>query len=358
MSKSKLASTIVASDGRGEVEVTTSSTITGGTPVNNLEKATTAKQEKSNSGMLGKLNDSLAGKVLIGLGNEYNKNKYDPKAFYNSVKNIGNNFTKNLDSLGGKVLSNVLTNSGFLGDPSEIVNGLLGASKGKPLSEMIKYQQDQVKVVVNGVDTIIKDLKDFDVESVGSVVAMINGIIGDGALAEALDLGAEFAMLRELNTASLLMGIAGSIDCILEYKKEKKEQRLILLDGLPTAVRMGNIDYINKSIERCGLGSVWSRCPEIITELLVAYRLPEGQPAPTDYSVKLLIEVLDRLKDNWEFLGGVGSQKLNLNVFNKLSQDAALSLGLNARFKDSIAISGVYVPAQFQTSFKTAYPWY
>lgn len=358
MSKSKIASTVVSSDGKGNVEVTTSSTITGGTPVNNLEKATTVKMDKSVNGIMGKLNNSLAGKVLTQVGKEYSKNNYDPAALYKSVKNIGNNFTKNLDSLGGKVLSNVLVNSGFLGDPSEIVNGLLGASKDKPLSEMIKYQKDQIKVLVNGAEQIIEDIKDFDIESVGSIVNLINGIVGDENLALALDLTSEFAMLKELNDSSLLLGIAGSIDCILEYKKDKKEQRIILLDGLPTAVRMSNIYYINKTIEKCGLGATWSRCPDIITEILSSYTFPEGQSTPTDGSTNDLVGVLDRLLPRWEYKKGLGKEKLNLNVFNKISGDAASALGLNARFKDCVTIAGTYASPDFTSSFKKAYPYY
>lgn len=358
MSKSKLASTIVSTDGKGKVEVTTSSTITGGTPVNNLEKATTVKMDKSVTGIMGKLNGSLAGKVLSQVGKEYSKNNYDPAALYKSVKNIGNNFTKNLDSLGGKVLTNVLVNSGFLGDPSEIVNGILGASKDKPLSEMIKYQKDQIKMIVNGTEQVVSDLKDFDIESVGSIVNLINGIVGDENLALALDLTAEFAMLKELNDSSLLMGIAGSIDCILEYKKDKKEQRILLLDGLPIAVRMSNIYYINKTIETCGLGAVWSRCPEIITELLSTYTFPEGQSSASESNTAEFINLLDKLLPRWEYKKGLGKEKINLNVFNTISGDAKSALCLNERFKDVIAISGTYVSPDFTTSFKTAYPYY
>lgn len=359
MSKSKINRTIVDGDGRDIVDVTTSSTITGGTPVNNLEKAATAATDKLATGMLGKFSNSLAGKVLIETGKEYKKNAYDAKAFYNKVKNIGNDFTKNVDTLGGRVLTGILTNSGFLGDPSEIVDGLLGASKGKPLSDMIKFQQDQIKVAVNGIDNVIKDIKDFDVESVGSIVAMINGIVDDGRLAEALDLGAEFAMLKELNVSSLLLGIAGSVDIIIEYKKDKKERRLLLLDGLPTAVRMSNIDYVNKCIDHSGIGAVWSRCPTIITDLLTSYKLPDGQSQPSEYSTKVFIDLLDRLKNRWEYTSSqYGTERLNLDVFNRLSQDANWSLGLNERFKDAIGISGSYVPQVANAAFKTAYPYY
>lgn len=359
MSKSKINNTIVDGDGRDIVDVTTSSTITGGTPVNNLEKPVSSSQNKLTSGMLGKFSNSLAGKVLIETGKEYKKNAYDAAAFYKKVKNIGNDFTKNVDTLGGRVLTGILTNSGFLGDPSEIVDGLLGASKGKPLSDMLKYQQDQIKVTVNGIDNIIKDIKDFDVESMGSIVAMINGIVDDGRLAEALDLGAEFAMLKELNVSSLLLGIAGSVDVIIEYKKDKKERRLLLLDGLPTAVRMANIDYINKCIDHSGIGAVWARCPTVITDLLTSYKLPEGQSQPSEYSIKVFIDLLDRLKNRWEYKSSeVGTERLNLDVFNRLSQDASWSLGLNERFKEVIGISGVYVPQAANTAFKTAYPYY
>lgn len=358
MSKSKVAGTIVASDGKGKVEVTKSSTITGGTPVNNLEKATSIKMDKSITGIMGKLGGSLASSVLNRLGQEYSKNNYDPIALYKSVKTLGNDFTKNLDSLGGKVLTNVLVNSGFLGDPSEIVNGLLGASKDKPLSDMIKYQKDQIKVIVNGAEQVIKDIKDFDVESVGSVITMINGIVGDDNLAMALDLASEFAMLRELNNSALALGIAGTIDCILDYKTDKKEQRLIILDGLPMAVRMADLTYVKKSVEICGLGAVWSRCPDIITELLSTYKFKEEQTTPSVVTTEELITTLDALAYRWEYSKGVGREKINLNIFNTISSDARSSLALNDRFKDAIAISGTYVSNSASAGFKYAYPYY
>lgn len=358
MSKSKIASTVVSSDGKGTVEVTTSSTITGGTPVNNLEKATSVKTDKSVNGLLGKLGGTVAGKALSAVGKEYAKNAYDAVSIYKKAKDFGNNLTKNIDSLGGQVLTNVLQNSGYLGNPSEIVDGILGASKGKPLSEMIKYQKDQVKFVVNGMSKVVDDIQDFDIESVGSVLTMINSIVGDENLATALDLNAEFAMLKELNNSSLLLGLAGSIDAILEYKKDKKEQRLLLLDGLPVAVSMSNLDYIKKTIEKCGLGATWSRCPDILTSILTNYRLPEDLTTPSEYSILQLIETLDSLAPNWEVKTGQGKVKYNLNVFNNISSDASSSLGLNERFKDIIAITGTYVSMNNQAAFKMAYPYY
>ena len=358
MSKSKLTGTVISTDGSGAVEVSNSSTITGGTPVNNLEKASSVKIDKALTGFSGKLNNSLAGKVLTHVGTAYKKSNYDPTAFYKSVKDLGNNFTKNIDSLGGKVLTNVLKNSGYLGDPAELVDGLLGASKGKPLTEMIKYQKDQIKMIVNGTEKVVSDIKDFDIDSVGSVLSMINGIVSDTNLATALNLTAEFAMLKELNDSSLLLGLAGTIDCILEYKKDKKEQRLILLDGLPIAVRMSNIEYINTTIDRCGLGSVWSRCPDIIAELLASYKFDGDSTYPTEYNKMQLVSVLDRLYTDWEFIRSVGTQKINLNVFTRISSDASATLSLDDRFKEAITIANMYMPREANAAFKSAYKWY
>ncbi len=354
MATSKTISTIFDTTS-SNAKTTDASTISAANPINQILPTTTATTSVVN-GLLGGLATSLIGNSSALTSTL--AAAQDATSIINRASNLGNEFTKNIDSLGGQVLSSILTNSGFVGDNAVIVNGLLGASKGKPLSEMIKYQANQVKLVVNGTQQLIKDIKDFDVNSLTSVMSLLNGVMGQGAVASLIDASAELTMLKALNDAALKLGLPQAIDSILGYDTDSVNKRTILLDGLPLAVQQSNLYYIRKTVATCGAGACWARCPDIIGDIIAYYQLPAGVTVPTTAECSEIVQTLGTLSSTWRYANVTGTQKINLSVFYRANDIAKQTLMLDAGLVSPLLIASNFPETDTLTVFKQFYPIY
>ena len=275
------------------------------------------------------------------------------------IKDRYKNLNKNLDSLGGVVLSNVLKNSGFLGDPDVIVEGLLGATKGRPLSEVIAYQKETVAFVIDGTKNIIKNIKDFDPRSISDVAKMISNVAGDTELAKILDMDSEFAMLKTLNDASIKLGIPKALDYIIDKVKDDKPQmRRVLLDGLTTAIENGDINYISTTIDNVGKGFVLAQSPEIIKQLVSSYQLPADQYIETPELKDQLLSTLEKIDPKWNIYLANGVEIINLSIFESMNDTVKNLLKLDPRYVSSVICASLYPPADTATLFKNYYPMY
>lgn len=358
MAQSKTVNTIFQTNSQAETKVVTGATVIAANPINNLIELATATFAPITNGLLGGL-----GSNLLAESKKYDltkfKNVFDPAGFKDRAKTLGTNLTKNLDSLGGKVLNDVLTNSGYLGDNKEIVAGLLGATKGKPISEIIKYQSNNVKAVINGVESTIKDIKNFDTDSLGSVMTMMGAIMGDPSMAQLIDSSAEMTMLKTLNDAAIYLGIPKAIDHILDYKKDDASaRRLLLSDGLPNAVSQSDLYYISRTIDECGVGSILSRQPNIISDILANYTLPQGEWDPQPQHLEQLVATLTRISSTWQFAKVGGEQKIDLNILYKANATARQVLMFDPNLVPAIVIANNFPSQPVKPFFKRCYPYY
>ena len=354
MAKSKTVSTIFDTTS-SNAKTADASTVAAANPINQILPTQTATTSLVN-GLLGGLATSLIGNSSA--LNSALTAAQDTTALVNRASNLGNDFTKNIDSLGGKVLTSILTNSGFVGDNAVIVDGLLGASKGKPLSEMIKYQSNQVKLVVNGTQQLIKDIKDFDTHSLTSVMTLLNGVMGQGAVASLIDASAELTMLKVLNDAALKLGLSKAIDSIFDYDTDASNKRILLLDGLPLAVQQSNLYYIRKAVSVSGAGACWARCPDIIGDIITYYQLPTGVTVPTSAECSELIQTLNTLSSTWRYANVSGTQKINLSIFYRANEVSKQTLMLEPSLVSPLLIANNFPAADTLTTFKQFYPIY
>lgn len=354
MATSKITPTVYESTGKDKVKKADASTITAGNPINTLPEG------KSQIGLAKNVGGLLGLNKITGLTKtlkDWEKKgvSFDPAVIKERYKNLN----KNLDSLGGVVLSNVLRNSGFLGDPEEIVEGLLGATKGRPLSEVLAYQKETVALVIDGTKNIIKNIKDFDPRSISDVAKMISSVAGDSDLAKILDMDSEFAMLKTLNDASIKLGIPKALDYIVDKVKDDKPQlRRVLLDGLPTALSNGDISYISTTVDQVGKGFVLAKSPEVINQLVTSYQLPPGEFIETEELKDQLLITLEKIDPKWNLHLANGVEVINLGIFESMNDTVRNLLKLDPRYVSSVICASLYPPADTATLFKNYYPFY
>lgn len=370
MAQSKIAApaktinTVVQSTGDAATSVVTdATTISAATPINNVKTLYQLTQASKITGILGKVNTTLKSDTFK-LGFALLPAIANPKAALARVKEFNKQGIKNItnyyDKLGGQMAANALENLG-LPDTKEnnaLLDGLLGANRDKPISQMFKDTKDTVKLVIGDSEQTIRDIKNWDAQSISGVVQMINTIAGNDDLATALDLGAEFAMLKTLNDTALDMGLYGVIDVILKDRTDTKLRRNLLLDGLPRASKNGDLGYIELTLKEASLGSVYARCPNILTDILSNFRLGDERKYPNGDDFTLLTGTLDKLASNWQYVEGLKDNTYNLALFSSMNDQAKQTLSLDSNLIGPVTIASSFSTQDTYLAFKACYPFY
>ncbi len=300
------------------------------------------------SGFTGKLSSSVLGDI----GDSF-------RAGGGLAANMANLLKRGSDGkigLNGDAFKDRLVNS--LGGRTGLLNSMSGALKNSigqatGIPDNILNRAD---VVINGV---VRSVQTGDIKSASTLFGLVGGVLDDSSLVEFLDVGAKTSLLTELYRQAMTLGVPEAIDIIVDKAGDNDKAAVYALSMIiDDAVINGNIQTVNKLIDKLGPAAVLAKFPSAVPQILASYQYATVTAAGPNFPVLYaeLNTTLSRLDPNWGRRTRNGVSVLDLSVFTNISVDARAILSSTGPFVEAVQVASLYPPVALAQRGKQMYP--
>lgn len=325
------------------------------TPVNN--QPSTAKDSAVNS-LLNKDNTKLG--YLSSIAKRYaetGKILPDKNAI---IKNIGNVFgvtNGTVNTIGGKVMDNLLRANGFYGTGiGKTIDGLSKSITGNSFGDSMKKGFSDVSLVVNNVKKDIKALEDLDFNNLSELSQAISKISGDSDFVRLLNLTEAASVVKAMNDMATQMFIPGVADRLM--KDLSPEDRKVVTGLFNSSLSSVNdLSTIDTLINNLSPEEILNTNPNIIKLAVSGYTGGTDFYSASKEAADALLSRLVKINPKWnETRVTDGRYVSDLEVFKNFSTFARDSFVCAGYFLPELAIADSYSPKPFTTVAKELYP--
>ena len=252
----------------------------------------------------------------------------DPKAFRASV--------------GDKIMNNVLTSIGYTGTVDEVIKSF---SEPVDLRTVLKAAGEgnaQLKVIIEGVE---KTIDGGDFSSITGISEVVAGLTGNTDLIQILNLGPSLSIVNEFIGEAMRLELPGAIDVLVNSLDDIDSRRKLKLYGTRQAATYSDLDFLEQQIDSrdVGAGAIVSLTPDIISHVLMNYRLTDG--LATAEEAQKLIRILGKLDSKWMKYQRGSDYIDNLSYLTEASDDA-----IRVLLKDPSTYVAALISGQLETT--------
>lgn len=270
----------------------------------------------------------------------------------NLSTNLGIN-KESLNNLKGNLLTNLLSASGYIDQPSEVANALLGVPGSLSAEQLVLNQYPQLKIIVDNVEHFRKG-GDFD--EVGAATTILKNVLGNQEVIEMLNLGTTVNALNAVTGILAEYRIPEITTLVLSKLRSEKEKKEYLSGGVPNAVKSSDLHFIQMAIDELGVARVKSLYPNIVEELLSNYIHPFEEDVVTVTNLNKFYGILNLFDSNWDKYNRNGVLVKNYGVFEKISKDALELLELDVSRRADALIAKQLKKVDVVISFRKENP--
>lgn len=259
------------------------------------------------------LSDVLAGKSL--------KKTEAFTKLTGAITGIKSGFEGDLNQLKSSVLTDVLGSVGFISNPKAIADGILGLPGGKPLKSITLKNVPNLKVILNGVETV-RNFKNPD--GMASALNMLGQITGNSELGKVLDLEANFAVANGLMKTLGDRQIPGIVDALIDrFGNDKKSKAAFAKHTLPVVTKTGDLAAINAVLNNVEPAAVIAIQPLSTTDIVSNLQLPPEKFSVDVAFAQSLVDTLTKVDPKWnEAKQGTGPA-VDLTIYQKANAIAS-----------------------------------
>lgn len=169
-----------------------------------------------------------------------------------------------------------------------------------------------------------KYIKDDLFDSFSSFTNALNSINPEIAnFVNTIGMGEELALLRDVVNQSVALEIPGLVDSIIRDIKDEDVQKAVLVQALPNAVDNGNLELMAVTLDLVSADTITGIYPEIVNDILKGYKdSTETINLTLAEKGDVLFGILDKIDPKWLYTVRNGTEVYNLDVFKTMSDSA------------------------------------
>ena len=261
-----------------------------------------------------------------------------------------------LRSAGGNFLNSVLKGSGFYKTGiGKVVDGIAKSTTGNSLEKMVAGGFKDFSVTVNGVNKVIKNIKDVD--SLTDLSKFLNGVAPDNPFLKAVNLTEIAGVIKGVAEVADAFNIPGALDRLISNLSDddKKVVTGLVLSGTTVIKDLTTIDTM---LEHLTGSEILSSNPDIIKILVAGFRSSSEYPEPSVTAANALKARLDKITPHWhQYHLSNDTWHDDLEVFVEFSLFAKNCFLAGDMYTASIAIAGEYKARNFVALANSFYPY-
>lgn len=261
-----------------------------------------------------------------------------------------------LRSAGGNFLNSVLKGSGFYKTGiGKVVDGIAKSTTGNSLEKMVAGGFKDFSVTVNGVNKVIKNIKDVD--SLTDLSKFLNGVAPDNPFLKAVNLTEIAGVIKGVAEVADAFNIPGALDRLISNLSDddKKVVTGLVLSGTTVIKDLTTIDTM---LEHLTGSEILSSNPDIIKILVAGFRSSSEYPEPSVTAANALKARLDKITPHWhQYHLSNDTWHDDLEVFVEFSPFTKNCFLAADMYTASIAIAGEYKARNFVTLANSFYPY-
>lgn len=256
-----------------------------------------------------------------------------------------------LKDLKGPLLNNLIESTGFSGAPLAIIKGKLGLPGGATPVDALLDENPKFKMLFN---SAAKIKANGDPNSAKGVTAMLGAVLGDSTIGSVLQLDKEFSALQKILDKAVVLGIPGAIDRTLAKFDAIEEKKQLSTKLLSSISNTGTLSDINSLLDHADINAVVAKNPNLISDILANFRLPDGTQFPTVSLKNELVDTLVRINPLWDKVSGFSYAQLD--VFRTISDDGYKTLLLDSDLAIAVTLSREYGSVSFDFLVRRDFP--
>lgn len=238
----------------------------------------------------------------------------DPKAF---AKSLGNDLAKD-----------VFASVGYTGDLDGVIATIKDPEQLKANALAALATQDEVKVLINGVESVIKN---NDLSTANGIAAAISELTGNTTLLKITQISPMLSMVKSLVDNAMRLNLPGAVDALIDVVEDSKERNRLKLNSVLSAASNSDLDFIRSVFddEDIGVSKVRALYPNLIQVLLSSYRLRSEKDFKAE--TKKLEDILNRFNSRWYLSKRAGAEIIDISTMSAISNDAVKALSTNPK---------------------------
>lgn len=261
-----------------------------------------------------------------------------------------------LREAGGNFLNSVLKGTGFYSTGiGKVVDGIAKATTGNTLEKMAAGGFKDFSVTVNGVNKVIKNIKDVD--SLTDLSKFLNGIAPDNPFLKAVNLTEIAGVIKGVASVADAFNIPGAFDRLISNLSDSDKKVVV---GLVTAstTSLTDLSSIDTMLAHLSPSEILSSNPDIIKIILAGFNSSTEYPTASPAAATALKTRLDKIDPHWwQYHLSNDKWSDNLEIFTEFSifsKECFLSADM---FTAQIAIAPDYKARNFVSLAKVFYPY-
>ncbi len=299
------------------------------------------------SGFTGKLSSNILGSV----GDSFRAGGGMAANMAQLLKvGVGGKIGINGDAFKDRLIGSLGGRTGLVNSITGSLKNSIGAATGIPDNIL-----NRADVVINGV---VRSVQTGDIKSASTLFGLVGGVLEDSSLIQFLDVGAKTSLLTELYRQSMALGVPEAIDLIVDKAGANDKAAIYALSMvIDDAVINGNIQTVNKLIDKLGPAAVLAKFPGSVTQILASYQF-QAPVLDANYTALYteLNATLSRLNPNWGKRQRRGVWVMDLSAFTNISPDARTILSREGPFREAVDIAGNFPTTALANLGKQMYP--
>lgn len=249
----------------------------------------------------------------------------------------------------------------------------LGKEFGFPVDAVMNLADDVKKEVLDTIeefknlslDNVMNALgKEIPILGAGwdaasTVADLINKFSdGDNDFNGFIDEASQIAFLNVMVRNAVAIGMYTSLEEFLKQYTRKEIGINNLVEASRIAVRNGDIRTVKEINRLVGKDRVYAVNPNLITEMLMFFRMPgKTTKAEWDGYLKDIETVFDDVNPNWMIIKFGNHTTTNLAPFNTLSDSARMIMQYKDKYREPIMLGGLYYKKDLLWMLREQHPY-
>lgn len=191
------------------------------------------------------------------------------------------------------------------------------------------------------------------------VTNAIQRFLGNKAVINQFDLGAEAVVVGELLNQAVRAGIPSAVDVLVRTASSPEQRRYIITRNIAPILFSGDVATMEASITHVSPSVIASLRPNFAQDFLGNFRMPFGtkREAYLGYKTRILA-LLNSINPNWAYGKRAGQPMLSLVPFSRMSQDAILVFAMSDEYAMQSMIAGKFLSRPVATMVREQYPYF
>ena len=322
-------------------------------PTNNIADVLIGDAKKS-TGIIGK--GSFVSNILKEMGSTYSKtgNIRFNDAF-EKVATISGISKGALQNVRGTAIDNILQTFGVYKSPlGNTIDGIVKAVGGDSLQKTVLGGSSAIKLIVNGVESNVKGLKDL--ANLQGLSDIIYGMTGNDEFLKMISTDETLMLFKGINDLAREFSIPGVMDQLIT-KFNDRDKKTLIIGTASDKNALYDLSYVELLGDNASSSNILATNPNIIKDIVSAFKSTIEYPIATPELCQRLITALVKIDPYWDSHQFGNKMVRDLAVFKACSPFTNSCFAASGLYAVERASAPFYNPIDIPTLAKKTWPY-